>query len=76
MLFCSPNIYLVDMTTVTRPKVVTRMFPGSNEPTVLDPHISLTDTKMIEVHGTKITLREFWYYQVSSMSSFQGHDSL
>ena len=42
-----------------------RRLAGSDEPTVLDPAICLTDTKLLEAHGTRLTLREFWYYQVS-----------
>ena len=62
------SIWLLDTrhvrTDSTCPARVRRL-AGSDEPTVLDPAICLTDTKLVEAHGTRLTLREFWYYQVS-----------
>lgn len=61
-----PQIYLLDLRSLAKERVRIRMVAGSNEPTVLDPHVTLTDTRLIEAHGTKLTIREFWYYQVSN----------
>ena len=62
-------IYLIDTrhlrTNDTCPMPRVRRMAGSDEPTVLDPAICLTDTKLVEAHGTRLTFREFWYYQVS-----------
>ena len=62
------SIWLLDTrhvrTDSTCPARVRRL-AGSDEPTVLDPAICLTDTKLVEAHGTRLTLREFWFYQVS-----------
>ena len=62
----SLQVYLVDMKSVTKEDMRIRCLPASNEPSVLDPHVCLTDTKLIEAHGTRLTMKEFWYYQVSN----------
>ena len=51
-----PQIYLLDLRSLAKERVRIRMVAGSNEPTVLDPHVTLTDTRLIEVKTLQVVI--------------------
>jgi hypothetical protein len=61
----NPRIYLIDLRKVTKEESFLRSFPCEDHATILNPHICMNTSKIIEAHGNIVRLQEFWNYQVS-----------
>ena len=62
----NPQVHLIDLSKVSRGEEgLVRSFPCEDRATILNPHICMNTSKIIEAHGNIVRTREFWSYQVS-----------